>query len=106
MKEELEKLIADIPSHRAHPAATLEITLPTSSSIKVAEVLNLINDQAILKGWTADEITVIRTSGYVICDDCKRVLHLHVVTPDHLICMSCDGKHIHKSEAHVRIVED
>jgi hypothetical protein len=105
---EMRELTDRIPDHSNYDtSAQLQISLPTNSLISPAKALQIIHENAYQKGWEPERITIIRTGGYVRCNDCKKSLHIHVATENANYCMNCE--HLNNSritQANVRIIKE
>ena len=68
--------------------------------------LNIIHNQARELGWPVENISVIKTGGYIICEECKKQAHIHINTPEKKYCMNCghDGKRM-ATQAQVRVIK-
>lgn len=87
---EYQSLIDKIPNFVDYGAkAQLQISLPTTSHITLGEVFNLIHDQATTLGWPIENIAIIKTAGYIICEECNNQMHIHIATPEKKYCMNC-----------------
>lgn len=105
MKDELQNVINHIPKHSQFPNGKLQISLPTTSRLKPGDILKVVNDDAVTKGWDVDEITIIRKSGYIACSECKKALHVHISSPDEIRCMNCKNENTKRTTAEVNIIE-
>lgn len=87
---EFENLIKSIPQFSDFgPDAELQISLPTTSHITLGDSFNIIHNQAHNLGWPVKNITIIKTGGYIICEECKNQMHIHIATPEKKYCMNC-----------------
>lgn len=103
---EIQNLIEYIPNHSDYQKAKLQISLPTSSSILPSDALKIINEHAVGKGWSIDDITVIKKSGYIACSDCNKSIHIHVTSGQDIHCMNCGQENVKRTQASVNIVYD
>ncbi|MHA2254218.1 MAG: hypothetical protein ACXAD7_27975 [Candidatus Kariarchaeaceae archaeon] len=105
---EMRELTDRIPHQSNHDiSALLQISLPTNSLISQDQALKIIQEEAYQKGWKPERIVIIRTGGYVKCNDCKKSLHIHVATENATYCMNCG--HLNNSritQANVHIINE
>ena len=109
MDKEIEynELIESIPKFLDYGLnAQLQISLPTTSHITLGETISIIQNQARELGWPVENISVVKVSGYIICEECRKQAHIHISTPEKKYCMNCghDGKRTATS-AQVRVIE-
>ena len=106
--KEFDRLIESIPKRTDYgESAELHICLPTNSNISPAETIEVIQRNAHKMGWVPDKISVIKTGGYIICDKCKGVLHLHVATKEAHYCMNCGHDNYRRSsKAKIRVIDN
>ncbi len=94
-QHEIERLVKLIPQRVNYNSdALLQISLPTNSIVKLDDAFEIIQTDAKDKGWKPENITIIRKSGYIVCEECKRVLHIHIATDDATYCMNCEHRKI------------
>lgn len=88
---EIKELIEHIPLYSNYTsAAHLQISIPTNSLISPAKALEIVQNYAIKKGWSTENITIISKSGYISCENCKQSLHIHINIEGAAYCMNCE----------------
>ncbi|MHA2276012.1 MAG: hypothetical protein ACXAC2_09610 [Candidatus Kariarchaeaceae archaeon] len=104
---EYKTIINCIPTFSAYGSnAQLQISLPTTSHITLGEAFDIIHKHANNLGWPVKNIAIIKTGGYIICEECKNQMHIHIATPENKYCMNCghdEGRT--GTPASVRVVE-
>lgn len=104
---EYKALIDKIPKFSDYGSkAQLQISLPTTSHLSLGETFNIIHNQANKLGWPVENIAIIKTGGYIICEECKNQMHIHIATPEKKYCMNCGhDKGRTATPSTVRVVE-
>ncbi|MHA2251304.1 MAG: hypothetical protein ACXAD7_13160 [Candidatus Kariarchaeaceae archaeon] len=105
---ELKNLIDHIPLQSNYSSnAQLQVSIPTNSEVSPSKALEILQNYAYNKGWRPDNITIIRTAGYIACEECKHFLHIHVATENAHYCTNCDHENKRRiTAADVHIIDD